>query len=162
VKLKFNPLAEVKGKRIVAVDDTIVRGNTTRQIVQMLFEAGAAEVHLRISAPPIVSQCYYGIDFAQEDELIAAGRTVEGVRGSLGSICCLLSGRACRKVPRPVMPACIAGRGTKFSVARRAPALCRTGPPFGPRVDRGRARAAPDAARPPPRAAGTATRARPG
>ena len=85
VKLKFNPLAEVKGKRIVAVDDTIVRGNTTRQIVQMLFEAGAADVHLRISAPPIVSQCYYGIDFAQEDELIAAGRTVEEVREQLGA-----------------------------------------------------------------------------
>ena len=85
VKLKFNPLAEVKGKRIVAVDDTIVRGNTTRQIVQMLFEAGAAEVHLRISAPPIVSQCYYGIDFAEEDELIAAKRTVEEVREYIGA-----------------------------------------------------------------------------
>src|SRR5207249_4410037 len=85
VKLKFNPLAEVKGKRIVAVDDTIVRGNTTRQIVQMLFEAGAAEVHLRISAPPIVSQCYYGIDFADEDELVAAHRTVEEVRELVGA-----------------------------------------------------------------------------
>src|SRR4029453_7835815 len=85
VKLKFNPLAEVKGKRIVAVDDTIVRGNTTRQIVQMLFEAGAAEVHLPISAPTIVSQCYYGIDFAQKDELIAARRTVEEVRDQLGA-----------------------------------------------------------------------------
>src|SRR5205823_4934188 len=59
IKLKFNPLAEVKGKRVVAVDDSIVRGNTTRQIVQMLFEAGAAEVHLRISSPPVVGQCYY-------------------------------------------------------------------------------------------------------
>src|SRR5207237_2914441 len=77
VKLKFNPLAEVKGKRVVAVDDTIVRGNTTRQIVQMLFEAGAAEVHLRISAPPIVPPCYYGMTFADEDELVAARRTVE-------------------------------------------------------------------------------------
>ena len=75
----------MKGKRIVAVDDTIVRGNTTRQIEQMLFEAGAAEVHLRISAPPIVSQCYYGIDFAQEDELIAARRTVDEVRDQLGA-----------------------------------------------------------------------------
>src|SRR5256886_12574485 len=62
VKLKFNPLAEVAGKRIVAVDDSIIRGTTTRQIVAMLREAGAAEVHLRISSPPIVSQCYYGID----------------------------------------------------------------------------------------------------
>jgi amidophosphoribosyltransferase len=85
VKLKFNPLAELKGKRVVAVDDTIVRGNTTRQIVQMLFEAGAAEVHLRISAPPVISQCYYGIDFADEDELIAARRTIHEVRESLGA-----------------------------------------------------------------------------
>src|SRR5213596_621535 len=85
VKLKFNPLAEVQGKRVVAVDDSIVRGNTTRQIVAMLFEAGAAEVHVRVSSPPIVSQCYYGIDFADEDELIAAKRTVEEVREYLGA-----------------------------------------------------------------------------
>jgi amidophosphoribosyltransferase len=85
VKLKFNPLAEVKGKRVVVVDDSIVRGNTTGQIVSMLFEAGAAEVHVRVSAPPIVSQCYYGIDFAQEDELIAARRTVDEVREYIGA-----------------------------------------------------------------------------
>jgi amidophosphoribosyltransferase len=85
VKLKFNPLAEVKGKRVVVVDDSIVRGNTTRQIVQMLFEAGAAEVHVRVSSPPVVSQCYYGIDFADEDELIAARRSVEEVRESIGA-----------------------------------------------------------------------------
>ena len=85
IKLKFNPLAEVKGKRVVAVDDSIVRGNTTRQIVQMLFEAGAAEVHLRISSPPVVGQCYYGIDFADPEELIAAGRTVEEVREHVGA-----------------------------------------------------------------------------
>ena len=85
IKLKFNPLAEVKGKRVVAVDDSIVRGNTTRKIVAMLFEAGASEVHLRISSPPIVSQCYYGMDFAGEDELIAARRTVEEVREYIGA-----------------------------------------------------------------------------
>src|SRR5437763_2365205 len=85
VKLKFNPLAEVAGKRVVAVDDSIVGGNTTRQIVAMLFEAGAAEVHVRISSPPIISQCYYGIDFADEDELIAAKRTVEEVREYIGA-----------------------------------------------------------------------------
>jgi amidophosphoribosyltransferase len=85
IKLKFNPLAEVKGKRVVAVDDSIVRGNTTRQIVQMLFEAGAAEVHLRISSPPVISQCYYGIDFAESEELIASGRTVEEVRAHVGA-----------------------------------------------------------------------------
>src|SRR5205823_13035379 len=76
VRLKFNPLAEVAGKRLVVVDDSIVRGNTTRQIVGMLFDAGAAEVHVRVSSPPIVSPCFYGIDFAGEDELLAAGRSV--------------------------------------------------------------------------------------
>ena len=85
IKLKFNPLAEVAGKRVVAVDDSIVRGNTTRQIVQMLFDAGAAEVHIRVSAPPVISQCYYGIDFADPNELIAAKKSVEEVREYLGA-----------------------------------------------------------------------------
>ena len=85
IRLKFNPLAEVAGKRVVAVDDSIVRGNTTRQIVQMLFDAGAAEVHVRISSPPVISQCYYGIDFADPDELIAANKTVEEVREHIGA-----------------------------------------------------------------------------
>src|SRR5213592_804936 len=85
VKLKFNPLAEVAGKRVVVVDDSIVRGNTTRKIVQMLFEAGAAEVHVRVSSPPVVSRCYYGIDFAEEDELIASSRTVEQIREHIGA-----------------------------------------------------------------------------
>jgi amidophosphoribosyltransferase len=85
VKLKFNPLAEVAGKRVVAIDDSIVRGNTTRKIVGMLFEAGAAEVHLRISSPPVIGQCFYGMDFAEEDELIAASRSVEEVREHIGA-----------------------------------------------------------------------------
>jgi amidophosphoribosyltransferase len=85
IRLKFNPLAEVAGKRLVVVDDSIVRGNTTGQIVAMLFDAGAAEVHVRVSSPPIVSQCYYGIDFAEEDELIAARRSVEDVRAYIGA-----------------------------------------------------------------------------
>jgi len=85
VRLKFNPLAEVAGKRLVVVDDSIVRGNTTRKIVQMLFDAGAAEVHVRVSSPPVISQCYYGIDFAEEDELIAARRSVEQVREHIGA-----------------------------------------------------------------------------
>ncbi|MDX6401577.1 MAG: amidophosphoribosyltransferase [Gaiellaceae bacterium] len=85
VRLKFNPLAEVAGKRLVVVDDSIVRGNTTRQIVQMLFDAGATEVHVRISSPPVISQCYYGIDFADSDELIAANKTVEEVREHIGA-----------------------------------------------------------------------------
>jgi len=85
IKTKFNPLAEMAGKRVVVVDDSIVRGSTTRQIVQMLFEGGALEVHVRISSPPIVSPCFYGIDMASEDELIASTRSVEEVRGQIGA-----------------------------------------------------------------------------
>src|SRR5207244_1425327 len=66
IRLKFNPLAELAGKRVVVVDDSIVRGNTTRQIVGMLFEAGALEVHVRVSSPPVIGPCFYGIDLADE------------------------------------------------------------------------------------------------
>jgi amidophosphoribosyltransferase len=85
IKLKFNPLAEVRGRRIVVVDDSIVRGSTMRQIVAMLFEAGALEVHVRVSSPPIVSPCFYGIDFADPDQLVAADRDVDGVRELVGA-----------------------------------------------------------------------------
>jgi amidophosphoribosyltransferase len=85
IRMKFNPLAEVAGKRLVVVDDSIVRGSTTRQIVQMLFDAGAAEVHVRISSPPVISPCFYGIDLASSDEMIAAHATVEGVREAIGA-----------------------------------------------------------------------------
>ncbi len=85
IRMKFNPLAEVEGKRLVVVDDSIVRGSTTRQIVQMLFDAGAAEVHVRVSSPPVVSPCFYGIDLASEDEMIAAHSTVEEVREAIGA-----------------------------------------------------------------------------
>ena len=85
VRLKFNPLAEVAGKRLVVVDDSIVRGNTTRAIVQMLFDAGAAEVHVRVSSPPVIGQCFYGIDLADPDEMVAAGRSVEEVREHIGA-----------------------------------------------------------------------------
>jgi amidophosphoribosyltransferase len=85
IKLKFNPLAEVAGRRVVIVDDSIVRGNTTRQLVSMLFDAGAAEVHVRVSSPPVVGPCFYGIDLAGEDELIAAGRSVEEIREHIGA-----------------------------------------------------------------------------
>jgi amidophosphoribosyltransferase len=85
IRLKFNPLAELAGKRIVVVDDSIVRGNTMRQLVAMLRDAGAAEVHVRISSPPIVSPCFYGIDMADEDELAAAHRSVEEMREQIGA-----------------------------------------------------------------------------
>ena len=85
VRLKFNPLAEVAGKRVAVVDDSIVRGNTTRQIVQMLFDAGAAEVHVRVSSPPVIGQCFYGIDLADPDEMIASSHSVEEIRELIGA-----------------------------------------------------------------------------
>ena len=85
IRMKFNPLDEVAGRRIVVVDDTIVRANTTRQLVAMLLDAGAAEVHIRISSPPVVSPCFYGIDFPDEDELPAAQRSVEEMRELIGA-----------------------------------------------------------------------------
>jgi amidophosphoribosyltransferase len=85
IRLKYHPVAEVAGKRVVAVDDSIVRGNTTEQIVRMLFDAGATEVHVRVSSPPVVGQCFYGIDLADPAEMIAAGRTVEEVRERIGA-----------------------------------------------------------------------------
>jgi amidophosphoribosyltransferase len=85
LRLKFNPLPEViDGKRLVVVDDSIVRGNTTRQIVQMLRDAGAAEVHMRISAPPIKHPCHYGIDMSTREEMIAHEKSTEEIAAELG------------------------------------------------------------------------------
>jgi amidophosphoribosyltransferase len=85
LRMKFNPLREVvAGKRIVVVDDSIVRGNTTRQIVGMLRDAGAKEVHMRVSAPPIRHPCHYGIDMSTTQEMVAHDRTVEEVAQELG------------------------------------------------------------------------------
>ncbi len=86
VMLKFNPLREVlEGKRIVVVDDSIVRGTTTPRVVNMLRRAGAVEIHLRICAPPIVSPCYFGVDMASKSELIAAHRTVPEIERHTGA-----------------------------------------------------------------------------
>ena len=86
IRLKLNPLRDnVRGKRLVVVDDTIVRGNTQRALVRMLRESGAIEVHVRISAPPVKWPCFYGIDFATRAELLANGLDVEGIRRSIGA-----------------------------------------------------------------------------
>jgi amidophosphoribosyltransferase len=86
IRLKLNPLRDIiEGKRIVVVDDSIVRGNTQRALVRMLREAGALEIHVRISSPPVKWPCYYGIDFASRAELIAAGLEVEEIRRSIGA-----------------------------------------------------------------------------
>ena len=114
IRAKFNPLAEVAGKRLVIVDDSIVRGSTTRQIVRMLFDAGASEVHVRVSSPPVISPCYYGIDLASPDEMIAAGNTVQGVCEAIGatSLAYLsLEGleAATRQPPATLCRACLTG-----------------------------------------------------
>ena len=86
IRLKLNPLRDViAGKRLVVVDDSIVRGNTQRALVRMLREAGATEVHVRISSPPVKWPCFYGIDFATRAELIATGLAVEEIRTSIGA-----------------------------------------------------------------------------
>jgi amidophosphoribosyltransferase len=86
IRLKLNPLRDViAGQRVVAVDDSIVRGNTQRAIVTMLREAGAAEVHVRISSPPVAWPCFFGIDFATRAELIAGSLEVEEIRASIGA-----------------------------------------------------------------------------
>ena len=86
IRMKLNPVREIiEGRRVVVIDDSIVRGNTTRQIVAMLREAGAREVHMRISAPPIKWPCFYGIDMPDQDELIGSRFDVEGVREHIGA-----------------------------------------------------------------------------
>jgi amidophosphoribosyltransferase len=86
IRLKLNPLREIiEGKRIIVVDDSIVRGNTQRALVRMLREAGALEIHVRISSPPVKWPCFYGIDFATRAELIASGLEVEEIRRSIGA-----------------------------------------------------------------------------
>ena len=86
IRLKLNPLRDViRGKRLVVVDDSIVRGNTQRALIRMLREAGAVEVHVRISSPPVKWPCFYGIDFANRAELIANGLDIDGIRASIGA-----------------------------------------------------------------------------
>ena len=86
VRNKFNPLPEIlRGKRVVLVDDSIVRGTTTPRVIGLLRAAGASEVHLRVCAPPIRHRCHFGVDMAIESEFIASGRTVDGVRDAIGA-----------------------------------------------------------------------------
>jgi len=86
VKIKLNAMREVlEGKRVVVVDDSIVRGTTSQKIIRMLREAGATEVHMRISSPPTISPCYYGIDTPTHKELIASANPLEGIREFIGA-----------------------------------------------------------------------------
>ena len=86
VRMKLNPMPEViEGKRLVVVDDSIFRGTTTREVVDMLRRAGAREVHLRVSSPPVKWPCFYGIDIPSRDELVGASRDVEQIRDLIGA-----------------------------------------------------------------------------
>ena len=86
IRLKLNPLKHaIRGKRLVVVDDSIVRGNTTRKLVQLLRDAGAAEVHMRITSPPVRWPCFYGIDTDSQDQLIASSKSVEEIREHIGA-----------------------------------------------------------------------------
>ena len=86
VRVKLNVLKEaVNGKRVVMIDDSIVRGTTSDRIVQMLKDAGATEVHVRISSPPFISECYFGTDVPNKEQLIAHNRTIEDIRQVIGS-----------------------------------------------------------------------------
>src|SRR5213595_3406449 len=86
VKLKLNPVRSLlEGKRVVLIDDSIVRGTTSRKIVRMVRSAGAKEVHMRISCPPTISPCFYGVDTPSKDQLIAANKSVEEIRKYIGA-----------------------------------------------------------------------------
>ncbi|NTU71514.1 MAG: amidophosphoribosyltransferase [Coriobacteriia bacterium] len=86
IRLKLNPLKHaIRGKRLVVVDDSIVRGNTTKKLIALLREAGAAEVHMRITSPPVVWPCFYGIDTDTQEQLIGATKTVEEIREHIGA-----------------------------------------------------------------------------
>ena len=86
VKLKLNPVRRMlEGQRVILVDDSIVRGTTSRKIVRLVRDAGATEVHVRISCPPTISPCYYGVDTPRREELIAANYSVEEIRKYLGA-----------------------------------------------------------------------------
>ena len=85
IRVKLNPLPDVlAGKRVVVIDDSIVRGTTSRKLVAAIRDAGATEVHMRISSPPVTHPCFYGIDTDTQDQLIAARLTLEEISAHLG------------------------------------------------------------------------------
>jgi amidophosphoribosyltransferase len=126
LRLKFNPMPEVvRGKRIVVVDDSIVRGNTTRQIVRMLRDAGAAQVHMRVTAPPIRHPCHYGIDMSTREEMVAHERSLEEIAAeldcdSLAYLSLEAVYEAIRSTPETHCDACFTGRYPLEDTDRKA------------------------------------------
>jgi len=111
IRLKLNPLRHIiGGKRLVVVDDSIVRGNTSRKLVNLLREAGAAEVHMRITSPPVKWPCFFGIDTDTQEQLIASSKSVEEVRAFIGadSLAYLSVGDMMDAIGRPADRHCVA------------------------------------------------------
>lgn len=116
VSLKFNALADVlRGKRVVVIDDSIVRGTTTPRVLNLLRRAGATEVHMRVTTPPIISPCFFGVDMATKSELIAANKSVDEIRrhigaDSLGFLSVEGMNAATRQSEQDLCNACFTGR----------------------------------------------------
>jgi amidophosphoribosyltransferase len=122
----------IRGKRVVVIDDSIVRGNTSRKLVRLLVEAGASEVHFRVSSPPITGPCYYGIDMDTKDQLVGANLTVEEIRSHIGAttLAYLSNEAMVAATGRPKGGLCracfdgdypIPGSSEKFSLENRTP-----------------------------------------
>jgi amidophosphoribosyltransferase len=119
VKIKLNPIRDaVRGKKVVVIDDSIVRGTTSRQIVKLVREAGAREVHMRISSPPTLNSCFYGIDTPTRAELIAANLSVEGIRKYLeaDSLGYLSLKNLIRSISLPSKNLCLACLNSEYPV----------------------------------------------
>ena len=113
VRVKLNPVRSIlQGRRVVLVDDSIVRGTTSRKIVKMVRAAGATEVHMRISCPPTISPCFYGVDTPRRSELIGATHSVEEIRRYIGADSLALS--------QPRRPAVVGGHRSGPRTARPA------------------------------------------
>ena len=119
VRVKLNPIKDVvKGKKIVVIEDSIVRGTTSKARIRTLREAGAKEIHMRVSCPPHISPCYYGIDFPTKEELIASSHTVEEIRGFIGldSLAYLSLAGLYRAMPLPKNKFCVSCFTGKYPV----------------------------------------------
>jgi amidophosphoribosyltransferase len=119
VRMKLTPIHEVlEGKKVVMVDDSIVRGTTTGKVVRLLFDAGAREVHVRISAPPVKNPCLYGIDMSSQEQLIAYNYSVEQIRQHIGatSLGYLSEGGLARALSSPNDNFCLACFNGKYPI----------------------------------------------
>ena len=149
LRMKLNPLPSViRDKRVVVIDDSIVRGNTARKLVRLLFEAGAREVHFRVSSPPVIGPCYYGIDMDSTENLVGANYTVEEIQAQIGATSLAYlsvegmtfateqaENRLCRACFDGYYP--LAGTAAKFAMEEVVPAGLPDGPSSGVKAGEG-------------------------